>query len=200
MIAIIGSSKPLGRFEEPMIAIISSYFLERGYAVVPHTTLNLAWRQVLSDVDILIAKGTDVIAIEVKSSRDKLARANQQLSKIVDYVDYAYVATDQDVETWDGGAVGLIRVGPEGVKVVRSATRLVSRPLVESLFALQKKCLSRMLGVSEHTHVGKYTLARQVETLGEDDVLRDCLKEITTCSGQCSSDCPIWKYVESGRE
>lgn len=194
------SSKVLGRFEKPMITAISSYFTKLGYVVIPHTALNLAWRQVLSDIDILIAKGMDVTAIEVKSSHDNLSRANHQLSRILDYVDYAFVATDKQVNAWDGGAVGLMQVGPRGVKVVWNATRLVSRPSTVSLFALQKKCLARMLGVSEHTHLGKYELARQVEMLGEDDVLRDCVKEITTCSRQCSTDCPIWKYMDSGRE
>lgn len=177
---------------------ISSYFTDQGYTVIPHTTLNLAWRQVLSDVDILIVKGKDVSAIEVKSSHDDLSRANQQLSKILDYVDYAFVATDKEVKAWGGGVIGLMQVGPWGVKVVRNATRLMSRPSIVSLFALQKKCLTRMLGVSEHARLGKYELARAVVMLGEDDVLRDCVKEVVTCSLQCSTDCPIWKYTDSG--
>jgi hypothetical protein len=189
------SAKALGRFEVPIIEKVSQFFESQGYTVIPHTTLNLAWRHVLSDVDILVMKGPVVIAVEVKSAHDDLHRASRQLSRILDYVDYALVATDQDVKDWNDDTVGLMLVRAEGVVFVKKGAQLSARPSFKSLFALQKKCLSRMLSIEGHCHLSKYEITKQVDLLGDDDVLRDCVKEIVTCGGQCSTDCPIWNFT-----
>jgi hypothetical protein len=145
-------------------------------------------------------KGPVVIAVEVKSNHDNLYRASHQLSRILDYVDYGLVATDQDVKDWNNDAIGLMLVKADGIVFAGKGTRFSARPSFQSLFALQKKCLSRMLGVEGPSYLSKYEIAKQVDSLGDDDVLRDCVKEIVTCSGQCSSNCPIWKFTRGNEE
>ncbi len=190
----------LGKFEEPLIKTVAQYFRRRGYRVVSHTTLNLAYRNVLSDVDLLVIKDDVVAAIEVKSSRDSLRRGSFQASKLSNYVDYVFIATDQKIRDWDNSVAGLLLVNEDEVVLAKQGPRFSTRPSFQSLFALQHKCLSRMLGAgSTANYLNKYETARRVDSLGDDDVLKECVKEIVTCSGQCASDCPIWDFTNCDR-
>ena len=150
----------------------------------------------MSDVDLLVTKDQIVIAIEVKSSHDNLDRARLQLSKLSNYVDYVFLATDYEVDDWNEPAIGLLLVRRDRVLLARKGVKLSSRPSFQSLFALQHKCLSRMLGAERPTYLNKYDTAKRVDLLGDDDILRECVKEIVTCGGQCSSNCPIWNFTD----
>ena len=132
--------------------------------------------------------------IEVKSRRDKIARAEQQIQRISDYIDYGYVATDRLLEHWGEPAIGLLHVG-ETVKTIARAKRFAGRPSIESFFALQRRCLLRFLGEGSNSRLLKYDVAERVRLMGSEASIRRCLKRIVTCARNCKTDCPIWRFV-----
>ena len=107
---IYKSTKRIGKYEEKIIQTLTNHFQLKGYEVVPHSSLNIAWGSILSDVDLLLIKDCRLTCVEVKSSRDNLGRAEQQIDRLMDYVDYAYVATDKHVKNWEMAKVGLIHI------------------------------------------------------------------------------------------
>jgi hypothetical protein len=188
------STKAIGTFEEVLIKRVSDHFRQDGYKVFPHARFNIAWGSSLSDLDVLLIKGETLIVIEVKSKRDKIARAEQQLRSISGYVDYGYVATDRLPRCWDDPVVGLLLVGGI-VKTVHRAKRFAGRPAAESLSALRKKCLLRFLGEESDSRLLKYDVAERVRFMGSEESIRRCLKRIVTCEGNCETDCPIWRFA-----
>ncbi len=91
---ILKSSKREGRHESVIIKKLAIFFENLGYQTIPHARFNIAWGNILSDVDLLVLKNDEIVAVEVKSSKDNLKRARKQIENIKDYVDYAYVATN----------------------------------------------------------------------------------------------------------
>lgn len=195
--AIEVSKKAIGQFEKPLIQLISQFFSQQGYECYPHASLNLAWANILSDIDVLLVKDDSVTVIEVKSKRDNLQKARHQLLGIADYVDYAFVATDKKVKKWDEKDIGLILIEEGKPRIAIEAKRFVSRPGIRSLFGLQKKCLVRMTGCKSLNYNLKYDVAEQISMLGDDETLRQCVKEIIICSRKCETDCPIWKFAST---
>lgn len=188
---IAKSTKSIGKYEEKIIQTLTKYFQLNGYEVVPHSSFNIAWGRIISDVDLLLLKDQVLTYVEVKSSRDNLARAKQQIDRIMDYIDYAYVATDKQVKNWNMPNVGLIYVQEETVVLVKKAKKFSSKPKFYSLVALKKKCIGMFFG-SDNRYimlVNKYELAQHVYKKGK--CTRACLKEIVTCGELCDVNCPI---------
>jgi hypothetical protein len=188
------STKAIGKFEEVLIKRVSDHFRQHGYKVFPHARFTIAWGSSLSDLDILLVKNETLTVIEVKSKRDKITRAGQQMRRISDYIDYGYVATDRLPKHWDDPRVGLLLVG-ETVETVDKAKRFKGRPTVESLSALQKKCLLRFLGGEPNSHILKYDVAETVRSMGSEESIRRCLKKIVTCREHCETDCPVLRFA-----
>lgn len=191
------STKRLGRHEARIIKNLTQHFKTTGYEVIPHAQLNIAWGSILSDVDILLLKDDILTYIEVKSRRDKLSKAFQQIERVKCYVDYAYVATNKLVKEWNIPEIGLISVNDDVVTLVKKPTRFRGRPSFTSIVSLKKKCLARFLGngYACRTYVTKYDLARYVYLVRKDECTRECLKEIVTCGNNCNNICPITKFV-----
>lgn len=188
---IAKSTKHIGKYEERIIRTLSNYFHDNGYAVIPHSSLNIAWGSIVSDVDLLLLEDDALIYVEVKSSRDNLMRARQQIDRVMDYVDYAYVATDRKVKNWNIPKVGLIYVESETVTLVRKARRFSNKPRFYSIVALKKKCIARFFG-NDNRHlmlVNKHELAQHVYS--QRKCTREHLREIATCGELCASDCPV---------
>lgn len=185
------STKHIGKYEEKIIQDLSKHFQLDGYEVVPHSSLNIAWGSVLSDIDLLLIKDQLLTYIEVKSSRDNLARAKQQVANVSDYVDYAYVATDKQIKTWEMPKVGLIHVNNENVIIVKRAKKLSNKIGSYSIMTLKKKCLARFFGIDNRfiMLVDKYELAQNVYI--NKKCTRPILKEIVTCGELCATNCPI---------
>lgn len=190
---IYKSTKCVGKYEERIIKILTKYFLSKGYEVAPHSSLNIAWGSVLSDVDLLLLKNKSLTSVEVKSSRDNLARARRQINRIMDYVDYAYLATDKTISKFEMDNVGLIIVEHEKVRVLKRAKKFSNKPSFHSVVTLKKKCLSRFLGSDNRNilQVSKYNLAESIYAKNRCVCTRGILKEIVTCGDLCSSNCPI---------
>jgi len=159
--------------------------------------LNVAWGSILSEVDILLLKDDKLTYIEVKSRKDKISKALQQIGGVKDYVDFAYVATNKLLKEWNIPEIGLIYVQNNEVTLVKEPTRFRDRPRFTSIVSLKKKCLTRFLGNGRacRTYVAKYDLAKYVYIVRKNECTRECLKEIVTCGSSCDGICPIAKFV-----
>ncbi|MDG6949490.1 MAG: hypothetical protein JRM77_06570 [Nitrososphaerota archaeon] len=178
---ILPSKKRLGVHEKRLIDSLAAWFLKLGYDVIPHARLNLAWGPVLSDIDLLAIKRGTVTVIEVKSENDNLSRAAHQLDKIIDFVDYAFVATERMPRQWDHGKFGLIRIRDGEIEVIRFAQRLARRPTLDSILALPKSSLLRTAGIRETDRVLKDEVARTIFSTMRTKELRAYLKEEALC-------------------
>jgi len=185
------STKHAGRYEEIIINILINYFKLNGYDVVPHSSLNIAWGSIISDIDILMIKNFQLICIEVKSNRDKIAKAKGQIERIKDYIDFAYVASDKPIDNFELPDVGIIQIQGDEVTILRMATKFTNKPDLFSLASLKKKCIENIFGDNKHLNKSsnKYELALNVYL--NDKCSRECLKEIVTCGGSCGISCPI---------
>lgn len=190
---IYKSTKHIGKYEEKIIQTLSEHFQLKGYEVVPHSSLNIAWGSVISDVDLLLIKNQLLTFIEVKSSKDKLARAKRQIDRVMDYVDYAYVATEKHVKDWELVNVGLIHVQDGTVTLFKNPRKFSKKPRFYSVATLKKKCLARFFGIDNRyiMSVSKYELAQHVYT--KRKCARSVLREIVTCGELCATNCPIAK-------
>jgi Holliday junction resolvase-like predicted endonuclease len=190
---IAQSTKRIGKYEERIILRLTRYFQDNGYEAIPHSRLNIAWGSILSDVDLLLLKDHVLTYVEVKSSRDNIMRAKRQTERVMDYVDYAYVATDRKVRNWAVPNVGLIHVQEEAVTLVRRAKKFSKKPRFCSIIALKKKCLTRFFGNDSHwlMVINKHELAQHVYAAKGTKCTRECLKEIVTCGESCDTYCPI---------
>ncbi len=187
------STKHIGEHEEAIIKTLTEYFKIQGYDVFPHSSLNIAWGSVISDVDLLLIKNQTLTYVEVKSSKDKISRAKQQIERVKDYVDYAYVATSKQKTNFEMPKVGLIKICKGEIKVSKIAEKFSNKPSFYSVSTLKKKCLIRFLGENKSylTCTNKYKLAQNVYTKKEYLDMRQLLKEIVTCGDLCSSNCPL---------
>lgn len=188
---IYRSTKRIGKYEEQIIGILIDYFKLKGYQVIPHSSLNIAYGSILSDVDLLLIKNGNLTYVEVKSSRDHLARARQQIERVTDYIDYAYVATDKRIKDWNLPNVGLIYAINGKVTIAKRSKKLVNPPKFYSIATLKKKCLARFCDLKGNyiKSINKYELAENVYSKGTCP--KSILKEIVTCGDLCASNCPI---------
>jgi hypothetical protein len=187
------STKHVGEYEEELIQTLADYFKVNGYEVIPHSSLNIAWGSVISDVDLLLIKNQLLTYVEVKSSRDNMGKAKQQIDRIKDYFDFAYVATNKHATNFEMNKVGLIKIREDKVEVIKKAQRFSNKPTFYSIATLKKKCLFRFLGQDIH-YLGcirKYELAQNVYAKGDSANMRKMLKEIVTCGDLCASNCPL---------
>jgi hypothetical protein len=191
------SPKRTGIYETQIINLLSKYFTEKGYSVMPHAQLNISYGCIVSELDMLLEKDGTLTYIEVKSHRDKLNRAFGQVKEVKDYVDYSYVATNRRIDKWAHGRIGLIVVSDTRVKIVKRAKRFTDIPHYPSIFSLRKKCLLRFLknGESCNDRLSKYELARYVTLNYRNDELRRYLKEIVTCGNTDCAGCPVSFFV-----
>ncbi len=192
---IAPSMKKKGKYEEAIIQRLIPYFTSKGYEVIPHSRLNVAWGPIISDVDLLLIKNGLITYVEVKSSKDKIARASEQINQTRDFVDYAYVATEKNVINWSISDVGLILVKAETIKMVKRARRFTKKPMFLSVLCLKKKCLAKLTGVDDSyiKRVDKYDLAQNAYTIKGSKCTRKYLREIVTCGEACTIFCPIVK-------
>lgn len=190
---IARSTRHIGKHEEKIILSLVKYFQFDGYQATPHSRLNIAWGSIISDVDLLLLKDRALTYVEVKSSKDNLKKGVQQTERLMDYVDYAWVATDKNVTNWNVPNIGLIHVQEDDVTFKKKAKKFSTKPRLSSLVALRKKCLARFFGkdVDHLMLVNKYELAQQVYVSKREKCTRACLKEIVTCGGSCDTYCPI---------
>lgn len=218
--AVPRSAKREGVHEARIIRRLVPFFEAAGYDAVPHARFNIAWGSILSDIDLLLigrpvpaglAAGPggrqEVVAVEVKSSRDDLRRAAVQVGRLLDYADRAYVATDYTPRRFAVRGAGLIVVGGGGrVDVVRAAPRAAGwrgsakwGAAAGAAAALPRKCLLRMAearGAQGAGRLDKARLARCVTGGREAEAVGGELAAVATCGGggACDAACPVWGF------
>jgi hypothetical protein len=187
------STKKAGRYEEVVIQKLIPFFIGKGYEVVPHSRLNIAWGPIISDIDILLVKNGLLTCIEVKSCKDKISRAPDQINQIQDFVDYAYVATEKTVKNWSTDNIGLILVSGQMIKIAKRAKKFTKKPKFLSVLCLKKNCIARMLAsdTSCFQHIDKYDLAKKAYSKKGGKCIRKYVREVVTCGEDCDISCPI---------
>ena len=184
---ILKSKKKIGKYEEVIIGQLSEFFTKDGFHVIPHARFDLAWGSILSDVDLLLIKNDTLILIEVKSSKDNLERAKKQISRIEDFVDLAYLATDYKPKKWPSNRAGRILVLDGNVTILKEPKPLKSIPKINTLMRLKKESLLLLLGESKSKNQTKYELATQIIKKNHIN-LKNQIKEIVTCQKHASLD------------
>lgn len=194
---MLTSPKKVGVHETLIIEQLTRYFGEKGYKMVSHVQLNISYGSILSELDMLLEKNGLLTYVEVKSHKDKLNHAFEQINRVKDYVDYSYVATNRRLGDWAYSTIGLIVVQEEKVGIVKHAKRLTNIPRYSALFSLRKKCLRQFLknGQICKDRLSKHELARYVFFQRRNEVSRECLKEIVTCGKQSCLACPIPEFA-----
>jgi len=193
---ILKSSKRSGKYENIIISKLKSHFENIGYDAVPHARFNIAWGNIISDVDLLLLKNNKLTMIEVKSSRDKLQKAKNQINNVRDFVDFVYLATDYRPKKWSQKNTGMLLVNGS-VDVIKEPKPLIQPPRHESIDALQKKCLKRLAQIKGHKNsdnLRKYELVNLIKNNNTDPLSKDEIKEVVTCGLKCDTDCPIWNF------
>lgn len=195
---ILNSSKCLGRHESVIIDKLVPFFKNLGYCVFPHSRFNIAWGNIISDIDLLAVKNNEITLVEVKSSKDNLGRAKKQLANIRDYVDYTFVATDYHPRKFPFRKAGWIYAN-ERVEIMKKAQKINNTPTYFSVDGIPKKCLFRLCSVKHLKHKKTDTKRTLVNKLLYNNNLsfKKELQEIVTCNRQCDSDCPIWNFKQA---
>ena len=194
---ILKSSKKEGRHESVIIRKLITFFENLGYQAIPHARFNISWGNILSDIDLLLIKDDEVIAVEVKSSKDNLRRARKQIDNMRDYVDYAYVATDYVPRKFHIRNAGLIYVNGH-VVILKRSKLLNDVPRLYSLDSLPKKCLCRWAKTQNQRYSQKSKLDLAGQIMNNSCQLKPKIKEIVTCGLDCDHGCPIWNFEETG--
>jgi hypothetical protein len=175
------------------------FFENLGYQTIPHARFNIAWGNILSDVDLLLLKNDEIAAVEVKSSKDNLKRARKQIEHIKDYVDYAYVATNYIPRKFSLRNTGLIYVN--GSVVILKRPKLLSdNPRLYSLDSLPKKCLCRWAKTNAQSYSNKPKSYLANHILNNSDGIKSKVKEIVMCGLDCDHGCPIWDFEKNIRD
>lgn len=179
---ILRSSKVPGRFESRIIGTLGDHFRSCGYHVIPHARFDIAWGAILSDLDLLLVREDQLTVIEVKSSRDHLARAAAQIDRCLDFADAAYIATDYYPRVWPACPAGRIVVDNNTVDVLQEPGRPDGHPdarILRALDSLRKSSLVRLLPGYPRSHI-VYDMARAVYASYDGD-LKHAIKCIVTC-------------------
>ncbi len=193
---MLKSSKHEGRHESVIIKKLVIFFENLGYQTIPHARFNIAWGNILSDVDLLLLKNDEIVAVEVKSSKDNLKRARRQIENIKDYVDYAYVATNYIPRKFSLRNAGLIYVNGS-VVILKRSKPLSDTPRLYSLDSLPKKCLCRWAKTENQSYSNKSKSDLAVRILQDSCGIKPKVKEIVTCGLNCDHGCPIWSFEKN---
>lgn len=198
---VLKSKKVYGKYERPLIRRLKQFFQEMGYEVVPHASLNISWGSIISDIDLLLIKGNKLTAVEVKSSKDKVSRAYQQLENIRDFVDYLYIASDSRLIPNSVNGIGIVVMTEKSIHVKKKAKRITDVPSQRAFALLHRKCLLRLADLesqSKKVRQGKFMLAGAAVDMMATEEMKGNLQEIAFCGLKCSNKCPIrgFEYLQ----
>lgn len=140
--SLSASPKKEGKFEKEIIPKFALFFQEKNYETKKHVSINLAWGKVVSEIDLIAIKNDEIIIIEVKSKKDKIFRAKNQLEKIRPLVDYCFIASDTLVEPEQIALdTGILYLNDENIRLIRDAKRIYEPISKDFLLTLKKESL-----------------------------------------------------------
>ena len=191
---VLRSRKKIGKYESAIIGKLESFFQDKGFQVTSHARLNIAWGSIISDIDLLLIKEDKIGIVEVKSSHDNLKRAKKQISNILDYIDFAYIATDFQPKKLPISLAGWIFVENK-VTVMKFPQIICGEPSHHSVSSLPKKCLERYLDHKNISSKGmsKYKITNTILS-ASDGIFKDEVKSMATCGQECDTSCPVWEF------
>ncbi|AIF85028.1 hypothetical protein NTE_02993 [Candidatus Nitrososphaera evergladensis SR1] len=180
-----------GIHEVPLISVVEDYFRIQGFTTYPHATLNIAWSNIVSDVDVLAIKEDQVIAIEVKSKKDVFEKAFTQLKDIAPFVDRTFIATDDEVKAnkyrnsaEEFGILYLDLVYDETI-VKKKPRAMTTKPSIKQICYLRRCCLEELArGYGIPPHQSKQYIALDLLRLKYTEKLRTQLKQIVALNRQ----------------
>lgn len=177
-----------GKYEKKLVLSLQRYFRKRGYTAKPHAKLNIAWSNIISDIDVLAFDNKETVAVEVKSKRDVFERGFAQVEKVAPFVDKVFVATDDEVKAnrhskQDNGSNGFgilyVDLIYNNVVVKKNGKLQLHTPSIEQLCYLKKCCLQEMareFGIAPHQ--SKQYIALDLQRKVKPTILKAKLKEI----------------------
>jgi hypothetical protein len=201
---MLESSKDMGKYEEPLLRAVERFFVKRGYFVSSHVRLNVAWSNVISDIDVIAKSADECIIIEVKSDHDQFYRAFDQLQKLRGFADRLYIATNRPLdsikeEKWLDKSVGLIHIDDDQtVQIVKPAPKVPCYSLDGTLSQLKKKCLvqlATLLGV--RTRTSKSEIEKKLTGNFSSSDLKVVTKYIVMCEHGCTESCILSPVLEA---
>ncbi|XHH10241.1 MAG: hypothetical protein ACFCUE_06310 [Candidatus Bathyarchaeia archaeon] len=192
---MLESSKKIGKYENPLMQKISGALSSDGYDVLTHVRLNIAWSNVISDIDVIAISEKETIIMEVKSSHDNFYKAFSQLKNLEGFADKLYIATDKPVNTikmdkWVDESIGLICVEEKKLKIIKPAKYFCAFPKVGAISQLRKKCLfhlANLLGVP--AYLSKAEIENRLVGTFNSLELKMVIKQIVLCEGNCEKNC-----------
>jgi hypothetical protein len=195
---LIPSSKRIGKYENDLVNLLNQYFEERGYRTYPHVQLNIAWGNIISDIDLIVESGDMLFGIEVKSRRDDFRRIFRQIDRMSDFFDGIYVASDKSEwsleKKLESDGVGLLIIS-NGQIIEKKCEQIHTKPRHSAMMRLRKICLSRLATAVNGTKaLNKKKLASHILAEMTGEHLRLILKSIVTCTKECETNCPIWNF------
>jgi hypothetical protein len=169
------SPKREGKFEKEIIDKVALFFREKGYETKEHVSMNLAWGNVLSEIDVIAIRNEEIVIIEVKSKRDKINRAKKQLDKIRIFADYCFIASDIAVEpTRFADDTGILLLQEGKTTIARDAIKIGDQVSRNFLLCFKKRHLNELgkeFG-SKQSMSKKELTSFLVEKVGPNDLRR----------------------------
>jgi hypothetical protein len=198
---MLESSKKIGKYEDPLLLRLEKFLTAQGYDVLIHMRLNVAWSNVISDVDVLAISPNERIIIEVKSSHDNFYKAFRQLSQLKGFADCFYIATNKPIdsinmEKWIDDSIGLIYIDEHSLNIIKPAKRIDLFPIKGAISQLNKKCLvnlARALGIP--TSLSKDALEKRLIEKYPLADLKRVVEGIVLCENDCVSNCALVPFM-----
>lgn len=198
---MLQSSKKPREFEEILIESVKYFFQKQGYSVSTHARLNIAWSNIISDIDIIATLADEVVIIEVKSNRDHFYRGFEQLQKVKGFADKIYLATNKSInslnlEKWRDDTVGLLHIKKGKIEVIKSAENISSLLPRNTFSQLKKKCLMRLVRLLDiPTSLPKTKIDQMLRSQFNETDLKIIAKNIALCDEDCEKDCILEPFL-----
>jgi Holliday junction resolvase len=198
---MLESSKEIGKYEEPLFRALEHFFKQQGYTVLTHARLNVAWSNVISDIDVIAISNETIIMVEVKSDHDCFYRGFEQLRKLKGFADQLYIATNRPIQNlqedkWRDKSIGLIKIDGEMAEIIRPAEHIHGLCTSEVISQLRKKCLVKvasLLNVSKY--LPKTEIEKRLRERFDNADLKVITKNIVLCDSNCGINCLLEPFL-----
>ena len=185
--SITPSPKVEGVHEKLIIDILVSYFRSKNFWVKRHVSLNFAWGNVLSEIDLLLLKDNKIYVVEVKSKKDKLLHAKKQLLNLMPYVDYIYLCMEKDdyINNIDD-SIGIILYKNEMVNIINEP-KLINLDIIKTdLLKLKRNCLLKIINRKIPKNLDKEHLCNIILLEHTQNKIKSYLRQILLCDKDCN--------------
>jgi len=183
------SPKKEGKYERDIIKEIANFLKNNNYKVREHVSLNIAWSNVLYELDVIGIRENEVTIVEVKSKKDRIMKAKTQMDILRGFADYAYVASDLLIESSNFKEdIGIMFIHNNEVFIIRNAKKISDPITKDMLMKLKKKCVIKLCGNDRsYNKMNKQNLVNLFLNNIDKEDLKVEVKNIVFCSQRCSN-------------